>query len=137
VLRRGRNRFLVDKVLKLVNMWLEVFGLFKMHEITSTLFWLIFWSFILEDGKTVRFVIEKFSSSLGSIFGYKKQSDEAKLLTGQVKLVFQSKLLAATEQVQKLYTEHHGDTEKVLSEAVDEPTKKLWQQVIDKIEADS
>jgi hypothetical protein len=39
--------------------------------------------------------------------------------------------------VQKLYTEHHGDTEKVLSEAVDEPTKKLWQQVIDKIEADS
>jgi hypothetical protein len=108
-----------------------------MHEITSTLFWLIFWSFILEDGKTVRFVIEKFSSSLGSIFGDKNQSDEAKLLTEKVRLVFQSKLAAATEQVQKLYTEHHGDTEKVLSGAVDEPQKKLWQQVIDKIEADS
>jgi hypothetical protein len=94
-----------------------------MHEITSTLFWLIFWSFVLEDGKTVRFIIDKFSSSLGSVFGYKNQSDEAKLLTGQVKLVFQSKLSAATEQVQKLYTEYSGDTEKVLSQAVDEPIK--------------
>jgi hypothetical protein len=81
---------LVDKVLKLVNMWLEVFGLIYNARNHKYFILVNFLEFHFRGWKTVRFVIEKFSSSLGSIFGYKNQSDEAKLLTGQVKLVFQS-----------------------------------------------